>query len=492
MKPIEAHNQVNLGLAKCFRLALSGMAYRMFRSMVTISILGLAVAFLVHMLAYGLVANEVELSAYRELQDGRTKAQTITRLGQADALPTIIERLARNDAVRREEYAAWIDPEHDLDAAAKTAADLAEADAYLTSLPPAERAALTGGLSGFDLFSELQRNDNLDRFLARLASAKVPAPLGDASAFAQLIRDRRPAMIAAARSIRQGHQAAILAVNLKLDNVSASQMLAEQPEQVFKVAREAGFAFGELTPESLSVYAADQRDLQAIEAALRDSRIRAEASREFDVEVTDVSSDLVLSQADDSAAANWLASRVQLLREDRTGPPLTAERVQAIAQSYQRRAQLSEAVGERIPVEGEGFMGLPTRTLWLVGLSFLVCVVGVANAMLMSVTERFTEIATMKCLGAMDKFVMQMFVFEAAIQGVIGGLAGVAIGLILALLRGLADYGGLLKLASGSMGTVFLAAVFALVVGLLLATLAAVGPSWVAARLAPMEAMRVE
>jgi putative ABC transport system permease protein len=112
--------------------------------------------------------------------------------------------------------------------------------------------------------------------------------------------------------------------------------------------------------------------------------------------------------------------------------------------------------------------------------------------MLMSVTERFTEIATMKCLGAMDGFVMLMFVFEAVIQGLIGGAIGLVLGAILALLRGLIEFGALIGGASGALGEVGFGMLIALVVGMALAAFAAVGPSWIAARLAPMEAMRVD
>ena len=53
-----------------------------------------------------------------------------------------------------------------------------------------------------------------------------------------------------------------------------------------------------------------------------------------------------------------------------------------------------------------------SKQMWLIGLSLLVCVVGIANAMLMSVTERFREIGTMKCLGALDSFIVKLFLLE--------------------------------------------------------------------------------
>ena len=112
--------------------------------------------------------------------------------------------------------------------------------------------------------------------------------------------------------------------------------------------------------------------------------------------------------------------------------------------------------------------------------------------MLMSVTERFAEIATMKCLGAMDGFVMMMFVFEAVIQGLIGGVLGLVLGGLLALLRASIDYGLLMSGAGDALGEIAIAMLFSLIVGMVLAAVAAVGPSWLASRLAPMEAMRVE
>lgn len=50
-----------------------------------------------------------------------------------------------------------------------------------------------------------------------------------------------------------------------------------------------------------------------------------------------------------------------------------------------------------------------TKMQWLVATSLLMCLVGVTNSMLMSVSERFREIGTIKCLGASDSFIVRVF-----------------------------------------------------------------------------------
>ena len=70
-----------------------------------------------------------------------------------------------------------------------------------------------------------------------------------------------------------------------------------------------------------------------------------------------------------------------------------------------------------------------SKQTWLISLSLLVCVVGIANAMLMSVTERFREIGTMKCLGALDTFIVKLFLLESTFQGLAGTSAGSSLAL---------------------------------------------------------------
>jgi predicted lysophospholipase L1 biosynthesis ABC-type transport system permease subunit len=74
------------------------------------------------------------------------------------------------------------------------------------------------------------------------------------------------------------------------------------------------------------------------------------------------------------------------------------------------------------------------RQTWLVVMSLLVSAVGISNSMLMSVTERFREIGTMKCLGALDAFIVRIFLIEAILIGVLGSLCGAIIGHVVGLL----------------------------------------------------------
>ena len=135
--------------------------------------------------------------------------------------------------------------------------------------------------------------------------------------------------------------------------------------------------------------------------------------------------------------------------------------------------------------------GFSPSQLYLMCLSFLVCVVGITNAMLMSITERFREIATLKCLGATDSFILVQIVLEALIQGVIGGVVGLILGFIVALVNS-SFMVGLRIFQSFNWEMIGLAALASLLAGILLSVLSSLYPSTKAARMAPMEAMRVE
>jgi hypothetical protein len=128
---------------------------------------------------------------------------------------------------------------------------------------------------------------------------------------------------------------------------------------------------------------------------------------------------------------------------------------------------------------------------WIIILSLLVCVVGIVNAQLMAVTERFREIGTMKCLGALDRFVLRLFILEAGMQGLAGAAVGALTGTLFALAGGLARF-GLAAVQLVSVADVAVSLAGATAIGLLLSLLGVLYPAWVAARMQPVEAMRVE
>jgi hypothetical protein len=135
--------------------------------------------------------------------------------------------------------------------------------------------------------------------------------------------------------------------------------------------------------------------------------------------------------------------------------------------------------------------GSSAKERWIVILSLLVCVVGIVNAQLMAVTERFREIGTIKCLGALDSFVLRLFVLEAGMQGLAGAGIGSLLGAVAALLNGLIRF-GLVAWKHVYWLAVVKSIVFALAIGCVLSLLGVLYPAIVAARMQPVEAMRVE
>jgi putative ABC transport system permease protein len=128
---------------------------------------------------------------------------------------------------------------------------------------------------------------------------------------------------------------------------------------------------------------------------------------------------------------------------------------------------------------------------WIVVLSLLVCVVGIVNAQLMAVTERFREIGTMKCLGALDRFILRLFILEAVMQGLAGAGIGALTGAVFALAGSALQYGTVAFTTPAALD-IALSIAIATGVGCLLSVVGVLYPAFVAARMQPVEAMRVE
>jgi len=135
--------------------------------------------------------------------------------------------------------------------------------------------------------------------------------------------------------------------------------------------------------------------------------------------------------------------------------------------------------------------GRDSMMILLIGLSLLTCLVGIVNAMLMSVTERIKEIGTLKCLGARDRFIVQTYFVESSLQGVLGTVSGMALGLVVGLAVGIVTYGGAVLMHFPAW-SVARSLAMALIMGTLMSVGASIAPAYWAAKKQPVDAMRVE
>jgi len=120
---------------------------------------------------------------------------------------------------------------------------------------------------------------------------------------------------------------------------------------------------------------------------------------------------------------------------------------------------------------------------WLIsGFSLLVGGFGIANIMFVSVKERTNLIGIQKSLGAKNRFILFQFLFEAIILCVIGGIIGLLLVWIIALiLTKVLDFEFVLGLGNIMLGT-GLSAIIGLISGIL--------PAIAASKLDPVEAIR--
>jgi len=123
-----------------------------------------------------------------------------------------------------------------------------------------------------------------------------------------------------------------------------------------------------------------------------------------------------------------------------------------------------------------------TQLVWIASISLLVGGIGVMNIMLVSVTERTSEIGLKKALGAKKRRIAFQFLTEAAVLTSLGGILGVASGVGLAQL-----ISKLMQIpVSISIPAIAIAVVFSTLIGVIFGLL----PASKAANMSPIEALR--
>ena len=122
------------------------------------------------------------------------------------------------------------------------------------------------------------------------------------------------------------------------------------------------------------------------------------------------------------------------------------------------------------------------QLIWIASISLIVGGIGVMNIMLVSVTERTSEIGLKKALGAKKRRIRIQFLTEAAVLTSLGGIIGVITGIVLAQL--ISRTNGIP--VAISVPAIAISVVFSMLIGIVFGLLPAVK----AANLNPIEALR--
>jgi len=220
------------------------------------------------------------------------------------------------------------------------------------------------------------------------------------------------------------------------------------------------------------------------------------------------------------AARQWQQQNVSedtrfLIKEaDQNGDMNVRERVAQVYQTYTSAfIRISEPIRFKEAIERARELNLVVlsydrdfeqfRTYFLMingalgmlgGLALVVASLGIANTMLMAVLERTREIGVMKALGAKNLTIQKIFMIEALVIGVLGGVLGVLIAFALAQIADPLVYKLILKPQGAPFVSYFAITpsivMGALTIAILVSLIACIYPATRATLIDPVQALR--
>jgi len=131
-------------------------------------------------------------------------------------------------------------------------------------------------------------------------------------------------------------------------------------------------------------------------------------------------------------------------------------------------------------------------------ISLLIGGVGIANIMFATVTERTREIGTMMAVGAKRRDILQLFLYQSTVIGLLGGITGCILGatgswfVVDLLNKSIQNLGGAFSTGSIQLDYAPEWFLIATIVGILIGVTAGVLPARKAAKMDPVEALRWE
>ncbi len=132
----------------------------------------------------------------------------------------------------------------------------------------------------------------------------------------------------------------------------------------------------------------------------------------------------------------------------------------------------------------DSVLGIITTFVGLISIIALVIgAVGTANTIYMGVIERTREIGTLRAVGMRSKDIVMLFLFEAGLLGIIGGIVGIILGYLILYIF---NWAGVLVSFNLQIGLI------GFFVSIVVAAIAGYFPSRKAGKLSPTVALRYE